>query len=142
MKVLIQSFSFQKTGYPVDRAGHGGGFVFDCRGIDAFDYTDARNLEAPFPYLNFTGLDPEIRDVMDSDRESQDFFRAVWVLVDQDIKKFLRRGFNNMTVNFGCTAGRHRSVYMAERLAKKIKGIFPNTEIELNHLERAHWPRK
>lgn len=45
-----------------------------------------------------------------------------------------------MTVNFGCTDGRHRSVYMAERLAKVIKVIFPEVEVELKHLEECRWP--
>ena len=60
MKVLIQSFSFKKTGYPIDKTGKGGGFVFDCRAIDAFDYTLKDNPEAPFPHMHLTGLDSEV----------------------------------------------------------------------------------
>lgn len=61
-------------------------------------------------------------------------------MVRLDVEKCLRRGFEIMTVNFGCTAGQHRSVYMAERLAERLKFRF--VEVELVHLERAYWPTK
>ena len=141
MKVLIQSFSFNRTGYPKDETGKGGGFVFDCRAIDAYDYTVSKNHNAPFPHMHLTGLDWEVRNVLDLDQDTQRFFQAVWFLVTLDIVKCLKRGFSVMTVNFGCTAGQHRSVYIAEGLAKKIKDIFPEVDIELNHLERRHWPK-
>ena len=117
MKVLIQSFSFKRTGYPKDKTGKGGGFVFDCRAIDAYDYSVQKNPNAPFPHMHLTGLDREISGVLDRDPDTQRFFQAIWVLVSLDIVKCLRRDFKVMTVNFGCTAGQHRSVYLAERLA-------------------------
>ncbi len=139
MKVLIQSFSFLRTGYPEDKTGKGGGFVFDCRAIDAYDYS-LDEPGAPFRHLNLTGLDSVVADILDKDPDTQRFFQAVWTMVELDIAKCLRRDFKIMTVNFGCTAGRHRSVYLAEKLARKIKEDFPGVEIELVHLERSDWP--
>lgn len=140
MKVLIQSFSFKRTGYPKDETGKGGGFVFDCRAIDAYDYNIRDNPNAPFPHMHLTGLDPEISYSLDSDIGTQKFFQATWTLVELDILKCLARDFKIMTVNFGCTAGQHRSVYLAGRLARTIKEFFPEVEVELVHIERSHWP--
>ena len=140
MKVLIQSFSFKRTGYPVDGTGSGGGFVFDCRAIDAFDYSVKDDPDAPFPYMHLTGLDPEVVSILDQDSDTQEFFKAVWTMVKLGIEKCLRRGFRVMTVNFGCTAGQHRSVYLAERLAARLRPSL--IEVELVHLERSYWPQK
>lgn len=143
MKVLVQSFSYKRTGYPKDETGKGGGFVFDCRGIDAYDYS-LDEPGAPFRHLNLTGLDSEVSDALENDSDTQRFFQAVWVMVEMDIFKCLRRGFQVMTVNFGCTAGRHRSVYLAEKLAGKIRERFTKDwlEVELVHLEKPYWPQK
>lgn len=140
MKVLIQSFSFKRTGYPVDRTGKGGGFVFDCRAIDAFDYALKDNPKASFSHMHLTGLNPEIANALDRDLDTQKFFQAAWVMIKLNIEKCLRRDFKIMTVNFGCTAGQHRSVYLAECLAKEIKLTFPEVDVELVHLERLCWP--
>ena len=140
MRVLIQSFSFQ-NGYPGDKTGKGGGFVFDCRAIDAFDYSLDKPACTPFPHMHLTGLDPEVVGVLDRDLDTQVFFLNACTMVKMDIRKCLRRGFNIMTVNFGCTAGQHRSVYMAECLAKLIRQNYPEVEVELVHLERSHWPK-
>ena len=140
MKVLIQSFSFKRTGYPIDKTGKGGGFVFDCRAIDAFDYSLKNNPDAPFPHMHLTGLDIEVAGALDRDLDTQVFFLNACIMVKMDIKKCLRRGFGVMTVNFGCTAGQHRSVYMAECLARLVTQNYPEIEVELIHLERAYWP--
>src|SRR3989344_4307039 len=73
VKVLIQSFSYRRTGYPVDKTGKGGGFVFDCRAIDAYDYSSGDNPGTPFKHMDLTGLDPEISNVLDEDMETQKF---------------------------------------------------------------------
>ena len=142
MKVLIQSFSFQRTGYPKDETSKGGGFVFDCRAIDAFDYSLRDNPSAPFPHMHLTGLDPEVANTLDRDSDTQVFFHSACAMVEFDIQKCLRRGFKIMTVNFGCTAGQHRSVYLAECLARLIGQSHPEVEVELVHLEKSHWPDK
>lgn len=142
LKVLVQSFSYRRTGYPIDKTRNGGGFVFDCRAIDAYDYDFRSNPDAPFPHMNFTGRDFIIADTLDKDVDTQKFFQAVWVMVKLNIEKCLRRDFKVMTVNFGCTSGQHRSVYMAERLAREIKTVFPEVEVEILHFEEFRWPTK
>ena len=141
MKVLIQSFSFGR-GYPEDKTGKGGGFVFDCRAIDAYDYTLGFIPETPASHMHLTGLDPEIASALQKDTDTQEFFRSAWTMVKLDIEKCLRRGFHIMTVNFGCTAGQHRSVYLAEHLARTIREEFPEVDVELVHLEKSDWPNK
>lgn len=141
MKVLIQSFSYKRTGYPTDKTGKGGGFVFDCRAIDAFDYSQGANPDAPFGHMHLTGLDPKISDALDKDKATQIFYEATCILVLLDIQKCIRRGFEVMTVNFGCTAGQHRSVYMAELLGKDLRSTFQDVEVQVVHLEKAYWPR-
>jgi len=141
VKVLIQSFSLKRTGYPADKTGKGGGFVFDCRAIDAYDYSLQDNSDAPFSHMHLTGLDPEIVDALNKDLGTQKFYEAVCVLVLMGLYKCIRRDHKIMSVNFGCTAGQHRSVYLAELLAKDISLSFPEVEVELVHLERSYWPQ-
>ncbi len=142
MKVLIQSFGFTRTGYPEDKTGKGGGFVFDCRAIDVFDYSLRNNPVAPPSHFNFTGLDPQISGPLNRDPDVRIFFEAVWTMVKTDIDKCLTYRIPVMTVNFGCTAGQHRSVYMAERLANLVRQNYPEIDVELVHLERSHWPTR
>jgi len=140
MKVLIQSFSYKRTGYPKDETGKGGGFVFDCRAIDAYDYSN-HVPGARYSHMHLTGLDDKVADALNRDTETQEFFLAAWTMVRIDIAKSLRRNIPVITVNFGCTAGQHRSVYLAEAMARLIKQNYLEVEAELVHLEKSHWPK-
>jgi RNase adaptor protein for sRNA GlmZ degradation len=46
----------------------------------------------------------------------------VMSLVDATVSTYQRRGFKNLMVSFGCTGGQHRSVYLAEQLARRLHG--------------------
>ncbi|MDP3697709.1 MAG: RNase adapter RapZ [Candidatus Taylorbacteria bacterium] len=107
--------------------------------IGVYDYP-LDTADISFPHMHLTGLDPEVAGTLDRDSNTKRFLQAAWTMVELDIMKGLKRDFSIMTVNFGCTAGQHRSVYLAERLAGIIKNEFPEVEIELVHLERSHWP--
>ena len=49
------------------------------------------------------------------------YLASVLSLVDASVSAYQRRGFKNLMVSFGCTGGQHRSVYLAEQLAKHLR---------------------
>ena len=54
-------------------------------------------------------------------------------LVDASASGYQGRGFKNLMVSFGCTGGQHRSVYLAEQLAKHLRGK-NGVEVVVRHL--------
>jgi RNase adaptor protein for sRNA GlmZ degradation len=46
----------------------------------------------------------------------------VMSLVDASVSNYQQRGFKNLMVSFGCTGGQHRSVYLVEQVAKRLRG--------------------
>ncbi len=132
LTIKVSSFSYKKTGIPFDYSGHGGGFVFDCRAL-------------PNPYKeeklrDFTGKDKEINDFFMDKPEMDEFLKNVYNLVNQSIENYQNRGFNNLSVCFGCTGGMHRSVYCAEKLVENLKQR-KNIIIEIDHTEEESWKK-
>ncbi|MBE9509430.1 MAG: phosphotransferase, partial [Bacteroidetes bacterium] len=112
LTVRVNSFSF-KRGIPVDESGHGGGFIFDCRAI-----------ENPGRYKEFhklTGKDKKVKEFLDAEKSMNRFLEDSFRLVDQSVENYLERGFTHLMISFGCTGGRHRSVYAAEKLMQYLK---------------------
>ena len=128
LNVLITSFSYKKTGYPVDITENGGGFVFDCRALP----NPGRIAELK----DFTGLDKEVIEYLETKHEVKRFLDNIFELVDLSIDNYLERGFSNLAVNFGCTGGQHRSVYSAEKLKKHLNEKYNGKlNIILKHIE-------
>ena len=58
---------------------------------------------------------------------------SVLSLVEASVSNYQRRNFKSLMVSFGCTAGRHRSVYLAEQLARRLSGR-DGVEVVVRHL--------
>ncbi len=129
--VKICSFSFRK-GIPPDKDGNGGGFVFDCRGID----NPGRHDE----YKTIHGRDKPVMEYLERQTRMQDFLHSVFDIVDLSVEEYIKRGFSNLSVNFGCTGGQHRSVYAADALAHHLRNKY-KINVELCHLvqEEKNW---
>jgi UPF0042 nucleotide-binding protein len=107
LSLLFESFAY-KRGVPADAD-----FVFDARVL-------------PNPHWN-----PELRPLSGRDEavrwylDSQDFVNEYVNQVEQFLDTWLPRLRSDtrsyVTVAFGCTGGRHRSVYLAERLAQHCR---------------------
>jgi aminoglycoside/choline kinase family phosphotransferase len=133
LTVQVGSFSY-KHGYPEDHTGHGGGFVFDCRALA----NPGRFAE----YTDLCGHDGAVIDFLEQKSEVSDFWRSVQLLVDNQVEAYLKRGFNSLTVYFGCTGGQHRSVYFAERLGQHLRERFPQVHVRVTHREETRWPAR
>jgi aminoglycoside/choline kinase family phosphotransferase len=133
LTVHVTSFSYRR-GYPQDGGGHGGGHVFDCRAIP----NPGRHLE----YSDQCGRDACVVEYIERSPEAHEFWRNVSSLVDHHVEEYLRRGFNSLSVSFGCTGGQHRSVYFAERMAAHLKHEYPQVHVQLQHREEKHWPAR
>lgn len=80
---------------------------------------DARFLRNPHydPILQpRTGLDREVGAYIEADPDLPAFFDRVCALLDLVLPRFVQEGKKYVTIAIGCTGGRHRSVYLVERL--------------------------
>src|SRR6266404_3724492 len=125
LKVRIFSFSFHK-GLPRDESGHGCGFVFDGRSLP--------NPGREERFKTLTGKDAPVMDYLNQQESVHQFLASVLSLVDASVGNYKERGFKNLMVSFGCTGGQHRSVFLAEQLAKRLRAK-NGIEVAVRHLE-------
>ncbi|WP_405282713.1 RNase adapter RapZ [Gaopeijia maritima] len=131
LQLKITSFSY-KRGYPDDRSGHGGGFVFDCRAIP--------NPGREARYRDHTGLQSDVADFIQELPEARSFWEHVRGLADAQVDRYRDRGFTHLSISFGCTGGQHRSVFFAERLAAHLREHHSDVGVTVEHRERPYWP--
>ena len=65
-----------------------------------------------------TGLDPEVVDFVDNSAGLAEFYERLEPLLDYLLDAYEKEGKAHLTIGIGCTGGRHRSVVIAERLAR------------------------
>ena len=125
LTVRIMSFSFHR-GLPEDETGNGGGFVFDGRSLP--------NPGREERFKALTGRDAAVIEYLNQQDSVHQFLTNVVSLVDASVSNYQSRGFESLMVSFGCTGGQHRSVYLAEQLAKHLRGR-TGVDVELRHRE-------
>ena len=125
LTVRIFSFSFHRQA-PTDESGNGGGFVFDARSLPNPGREDR--------FKPLTGKDEPVMDYLNQQEAVHQYLAHVLSLVDASVNSYQRRGFRNLMVSFGCTGGQHRSVYLAEQLAKHLRGS-SGVEVVVRHIE-------
>jgi len=103
LTLLFESFSY-KQGIPLDAD-----WVLDARMI-ANPHYDPR-------LRPLTGRDPPVIEVLERDGPAQRWLEDVRGLLARWLPEIVRENRSYVTVAIGCTGGRHRSVYLAERLA-------------------------
>jgi RNase adapter protein RapZ len=84
---------------------------------------DVRFLPNPhfIPQLRkFSGKDPRVRRYIRSFSQTGEFLRRIESLLTYLIPHYIREGKSYLTIAFGCTGGRHRSVMMAEAMAAAL----------------------
>ncbi len=131
LNILVRSFSYKKRSLE-DSSGHGIGFVFDMRGIDNPGRIESMKI--------LTGKDEEVRNYLEMETNMPEFISHIKGLLDITVINYMQRNFTDLTVNFGCTGGQHRSVYAAETIAAYLNEKFP-VQVTLQHLEQESWIR-
>jgi aminoglycoside/choline kinase family phosphotransferase len=125
LTVRIFSFSFHR-GWPKDESGNGGGFVFDGRSLP--------NPGREERFKALTGRDAPVIEYLNQQESVHQYLASVFSLVDSSVHEYQRRGFTHLMVSFGCTGGQHRSVYLAEQLAKRLRSN-NGVNVVLHHRE-------
>jgi aminoglycoside/choline kinase family phosphotransferase len=123
--VSIFSFSFHR-GLPKDESGNGGGFVFDGRSLP--------NPGREERFKPLTGKDAPVIEYLNQQESVHQFLASAMSLIDASVSNYQQRGFKHLMVSFGCTGGQHRSVYLAEQVAKRLRGR-AGVEVVVTHRE-------
>lgn len=107
LTLLVESFSY-KQGVPLDAD-----WVLDARMIANPHYD---------PKLRpYTGRDAPVIEYLEHDALAQQWLTDVRALLARWLPEIVRENRSHVTVAIGCTGGRHRSVYLAERLAETFR---------------------
>lgn len=105
-------------------------YVFDCRPLKNPGRIDELKEK--------TGIDTDVIVYIEKETNISDFLLSVQSLVGIATKEYFTKQdrYKNIHIYFGCTGGRHRSVYVAESVALFIKNTF-NTPVCIEHTNLA-----
>jgi UPF0042 nucleotide-binding protein len=122
LSVVLTSFSF-KHGLPREAD-----MVFDVRFLRNPYYDPA--LKA------FTGMDAAVGEYIEKDPGFADFFNSLTALLLPLLPRYLEEGKNYLTIAIGCTGGRHRSVYLVQKLGGFLHQAGYNITLRHRDLEK------
>lgn len=106
LNIVIQSFGF-KYGLPIDSD-----FVFDVRCLPNPHYDHS--------IRDFNGTEQPIIDFLEKETKVKSMINDIYTMVCPWLIEFSQDNRNYVTISIGCTGGKHRSVYIAERLSELI----------------------
>lgn len=115
LAVCVTSFSYRQ-GVPREAD-----LVFDVRFLRNPHYVPALK-----PH---TGLDSKVGAYVASDPGFDEFYAALTHLLEVLLPRYEQEGKSYLTIAVGCTGGRHRSVYVAERLAQWLRVRGPDVAV-------------
>lgn len=118
LTLLFESFGF-KLGVPLDAD-----LVFDVRCLPNPHYEPALAPQ--------TGKDPDVVAFLEQLPEVERMYGDIYHFVASWLPDYARDNRNYLTVAIGCTGGRHRSVYLVERLARAFS---PRYQVLRRHRE-------
>jgi UPF0042 nucleotide-binding protein len=107
LTLTISSFGFARGMPPV------ADLVFDMRFLDNPHWADDLREQ--------TGLDPAVGDYIRQDPAFAEAFERISGLITMLLPRYRAQGKAYVHVAFGCTGGRHRSVFMAEQVALALR---------------------
>jgi len=117
LRVFVTSFAY-RHGIPRDAD-----LIFDVRFLDNPHYIpELRQL---------TGHHPEVAARIERDPDLAPFLAGLWRLLEPLLPRYEQEGKTYLTIAIGCTGGRHRSVFVAERLAAQLAAA--GLRVELAH---------
>ena len=79
-----------------------------------------------------------VRQFLERETRMPDFMNYVYALVSINVEDYIGRGFEQLSVAFGCTGGQHRSVYAANQLAAYLKTRY-NLDVTVTHCNESNW---
>lgn len=110
MTIVLESFAF-KRGVPQDVD-----LIFDARVLPNPHWVDSLR--------DLSGLDEPVRKWLDEDASVDRLITDVLAFLKTWLPEFRRSQRTYLTVGIGCTGGRHRSVYLVDRLARGLGNDF------------------
>ncbi|HDL5204630.1 TPA: RNase adapter RapZ [Mannheimia haemolytica] len=124
LKIIFQSFGF-KYGLPADSD-----YVFDVRFL-------------PNPHWNpelrpMTGLEQPAIDFLERQTEVHNFIYQTRNYLEMWLPMLEQNNRSYLTIAIGCTGGKHRSIFIAEQLAKYFQAKGKNVQVRHKSLEKHH----
>lgn len=121
LSVTIMSFGFK---YGVPRQAD---MMFDVRFL--------KNPHWDETLKPFTGKDKPVQEYIQSDETLDPFYNKVKDMIEFLLPRYSAEGKSYLTIAIGCTGGKHRSVYLAERLGKDVKAADFSVSVQHRELD-------
>lgn len=82
-----------------------------------------------------TGKDPDVVRFIEAGETTEPFYRQLRTFLEFCLPNYRRENRAYLTIGIGCTGGRHRSVYLGERLARDLSALgYP---VRVSHRDEA-----